>query len=105
MVSLEISLRAQRDLNNILRYSARMWGPEQAETYVDGLRTVFQRLESFPELGQALGRRRIRRLVHQKHVLFYRFDSDQVTVLRVVSIRAALPLGLEAGRTTDEGAS
>ncbi len=94
MVTVVVSRPAADDLDDITIYSQAMWDAEQADLYVGGLLALIEQLKSFPEMGQAVSRRHVRRLVHQKHVIFYRFVDRHVTVLRITSVRAAMPLGL-----------
>ena len=79
----------------IFRYSTQRWSPDQAEMYVSGLLLTIQRLADFPELGEAIGRGKSRRLVYQRHVVLYRYAQDRVTILRIISVRAATPLEFE----------
>ena len=67
MVTVVVSRPAADDLDDITIYSQAMWDAEQADLYVGGLLALIEQLKSFPEMGQAVSRRLVRRLVHQKH--------------------------------------
>lgn len=87
-----LTRRANRDIVNILRWTARTFGPGQVETYDELLLRVIARLETGPLVPGSLSRDEVRpglRVLHVghrgRHFLVYRaFDPDTVVVLRVL---------------------
>ena len=90
---LRLSRQAERDLQGILAYTLRKWGPEQRDAYEARLNRAFDELIEFPELGRArddLGRN-ARSLPVEQHVIVYRVKADEIQVSRIVHGRRDLP--------------
>jgi toxin ParE1/3/4 len=88
------SALARLDLIEIGDYTLDTWGEEQALSYLDGLDECFERLASLPEMGRPCDRIRpgYRRIEYQKHVIFYRIDSEGLFISRILHQRM-LPTG------------
>ena len=86
---IEISDRADCDLEDIYQYSARQFGEAQAEKYYWSLWDTFRVLAANPFAG----RKRVtfspplRSHHHQKHVIFYRVCDDHILIVRVLHER------------------
>lgn len=81
-----------------------MWDRERAAAYIAELRAAIVELETFPEIGplhrnDELGA--IRRLVHRRHVIFYRYRDETIVIARVLSVRAALSVTSEGDEHSD----
>jgi toxin ParE1/3/4 len=81
---VEISERAWRDLEEIVRYIARN-NPTAAERYGKQLLRAAQSLEQAPLMGVPVkGRDRVRMIVYSPYLIFYRVntDSTRLDILR-----------------------
>lgn len=86
MTRVELSRRADADLENILDYSIAAHGPDTAEAYLRAVDAVFARLSHYPELGAArrdLGEG-VRSVAAGEHRIYYRYDGRTVFVVRVL---------------------
>lgn len=81
-----VAPRAERDLEDIWRYTANQWSADQAETYVMGLLEAMDALAQEPTLGRSAEdiRPGYRRQNAGSHVIFYKMASYGITVVRVL---------------------
>jgi len=86
MRELVLTHRAEEDLREIWVYSADVWGERQADRYLDALANVLISCGEAPERGKLRDAVRpgTRSVLAERHVIFYRFDNDQVVVQRVL---------------------
>lgn len=91
---LELSRRAQADLDDIRDYSAERFGAGRAITYLDMIEQAFRRIVEFPEIGPAHGGSNgvVRSYPAEEHRIYYEHDAGRVFVLRV------LHKAMDAGR-------
>lgn len=83
---LELSRRAQADLDDIRDYSLAEFGTARAVAYLDAMEEAFRRMLDYPEIGS------IHRAVHppirclgcQQHRIFYQVDGDRMLVVRIL---------------------
>ena len=77
---------AREDLVEIWRYGVATWSMDQADRYSDALDSAIRRLADNPFRAPpvAIVAPGIRRLAHQAHAIFYRVESDEVLVLRIL---------------------
>ena len=85
MKRLEISPRAERDLNGILNYIARD-KPDAAVRYVAKLRETCERLRDFPELGELRPdiKPGLRMFCVGNYVVYYTADANGIRVERIL---------------------
>ncbi len=94
MKRLHLSREAQDDLRGIWLYSAENWGPQQANGYVNAIRTAIMGLPD----GRTPSRSAkdvlpgCRSLTCGKHIVFFRENDDAIAVIRVLHQR------MDAGR-------
>lgn len=83
---LELSRKAQADLDDIRDYSIAHYDLERAIAYLDAVEQTFRRLVDFPEMGAAHSALRsgIRSLGCQRHRIFYVIEERCVLILRIV---------------------
>lgn len=83
MKQLTYSQRAEKDLEEIAKYTVRKWGESQADRYVEELEAACQRLVDQPFLGRFLdpSGSEIRRLEQGSHVIFYRLREYAIYIL------------------------
>lgn len=84
-----LSPQAQRDLEDIWRYTAERWSAGQADRYTDALARTFDTLLAMPEIARE--RRefdppvRVHPSAH--HLIVYRIANDHLAILRVLGGR------------------
>jgi toxin ParE1/3/4 len=83
---LELSRRAQADLDDIRDYSLAEFGLEQAIAYLDAVEGAFRRILEFPEIGAVhpVVRPPTRSLGCQQHRIFYEVGDDRIRIVRIL---------------------
>lgn len=89
MPEYRLSRLARLDLIEISDYTQDTWGVQQADRYIDGFEGCFRRLTQNPESGRRCNHieRGLRRIEHEKHVIFYRSEDDGIFVIRILHQR------------------
>ncbi len=82
----KLSRRADGDLKEIILYTARQFGEEQAEEYYWGLCTCLDLLADSPGAGQQPLEPAppLRAHHHRHHVIFYEVLGDHILIVRVL---------------------
>lgn len=86
MTRVRLSRAARADLHDIRRYSVEHHGRTVADRYLRGFATVFRLIASHPKIGpieEGFGGS-IRTYSHGRHLILYRDQGDQVTILRIL---------------------
>jgi toxin ParE1/3/4 len=93
MPEFRITPAAERDLEDIWRYSVRTWGIVQAAAYTDEMVPAFSRLAGAPELGRKIDHIRAgyRCWRMREHVVYYRLAAYGVEVVRILHVRMDPP--------------
>lgn len=90
---LELSRRAQADLDHIRDDSVERFGPRRTIDYLDAIENAFRRVLDHPQIGVAREElRAVRSLPAGEHRVYYRVTSETVTIVRV------LHKAMDAGR-------
>ena len=86
MASYELTAAADQDLTDIYTYSLVEFGESRADAYFDALHQSLSRLANNPRLGIDVGslRKGYRRLVHQRHSIYYQESLTGILVVRVL---------------------
>ena len=86
---VRISREAAQDLDDIWDYTAQVWSPAQAETYITGIRRTIRTIGDMPEIGRVRPEitPQVRTHPSAEHLIVYQFDDDTVTILRVLHKR------------------
>jgi toxin ParE1/3/4 len=86
MRALRLSPKAFSDLDGIWEHSAREWGMDQAETYLREINRAFEILRRTPEIATAVDHVRLglRRFPSGSHVIFLRFTTERLDVVRIL---------------------
>ena len=83
---LELSRKAQADLDDIRDYSVEQFGVERAILYLDAIEQAFRRVLEHPRIGSR--RADIRKAVLSypvgEHRIFYEVRTDQIHVIRLL---------------------
>lgn len=83
---LELSRRAQADLDDIRDYSLAQFGVERAVAYLDAVESAFRRIVDFPEIGPVDSALHplTRSLGCQQHRIYYEVGGDTILVVRIL---------------------
>lgn len=85
---LVISSDAERDIQEILHYTLDTWGDDQVTAYWSVIWDALQRIRAFPTMGRSSPYASDEReVVLEHHTIVYRYQSNTVTILRIVSPR------------------
>lgn len=95
-MTIRLSHRARRDLDEIRRYTVETWGREQWLIYYKGLVRSFERIAANPDDGRdrSLFAPGLRSLTYRRHEVFFAriaAADDAPVVLRIVHQRRNLP--------------
>lgn len=84
--------RARRDLDAIWAYSVESWGEDQAERYLRGIQAAIETVADDPRRAIACDdiRPGYRKLHTGSHVIFFKVETDQVIVVRILHGRMDL---------------
>ena len=77
----------------IVQHTAAAWGVDQAERYVDKLIDAFERLVLSPRSAPSCGHIRIgyRRLLVERHVIYFRITDYGIAIIRILHGRMDAP--------------
>ena len=86
MLTVEIQILAEQDLQNIWSYTFENWGETQADVYYDELSKAILQLGETPHIGMVCDHisEGYRQLNVLKHAIFYRVTIDTVQIVRVL---------------------
>ncbi|HEX8642902.1 MAG TPA: type II toxin-antitoxin system RelE/ParE family toxin [Allosphingosinicella sp.] len=83
---LELSRRAQADLDDVRNYSVAQFGGDRAVAYLDTLESAFRRIVEFSDIGAV--RPAVppltRSLGCQQHRIFYEVGGDTILIIRIL---------------------
>ncbi len=81
-----MSKRAERDIEDIARYTIEKFGVEQARTYRDSMNACFISIVENPRLGGEVAhiRKGYRCLIHQSHAIFYKMERRDILIIRAL---------------------
>ncbi|WP_417455882.1 type II toxin-antitoxin system RelE/ParE family toxin [Kordiimonas sp.] len=77
---------AEADLENIWHYTLRMWGTDQAVSYLDGFEHAFRFLSNTPHVCRERFEFTppVRIFHHEKHLIVYLVREGEVHVVRIL---------------------
>jgi len=89
MLTLNLTEKAEQDLNAIYAYSLKQWGQKQANSYFFQIEKMFYLLLDNPYLGKSRNelKQGYRSLLIKKHTIFYSVNNEHVNILRVLHTR------------------
>lgn len=95
-MTIRLSRRARKDLDEIRRFTVERWGRDQWLTYYQGLVRAFEAITANPEGGRdrSLFAPGLRSLTYKRHVIFFAriaAADDEPVILRVVHERRNMP--------------
>jgi len=86
MPRLLLSEAADRDLENIYIQSVELFGPRQADHYIDGLLDTLDMIAAFPRMARLREDvlPPVRAHAHQSHMILYDVDDhEDVLIIRI----------------------
>ena len=95
-MTIRLSRRARRDLDQIRRYAVETWGRDQWIVYYRGLVRIFEAISNNPYSGRdrSLFAPGLRSLTYRRHVVFFAriaAADDEPVILRIVHERRNMP--------------
>ena len=95
-MTIRLSRRARRDLDDIRRYTIETWGRDQWLTCYRGMVRAFEAIAADPDGGRdrSLFAAGLRSLNYRRHVIFFaRIDAagGEPVILRIVHQRRNMP--------------
>lgn len=85
MKTLAFSPAAEVDLEGIWDYSAKTWGPDQADRYTDEIRDACFAVATGHKRGRPLDvRAGYLRIITGSHVVYFRDRDDRIEVIRIL---------------------
>ena len=89
----QLSLDADRDIEEIFDYTEKEFGFNKAVAYVEAFEPLFENLLSNPSLGRKRDEIKIglRSILKAEHVIFYRVLEDHIRIVRVLHGSRDLP--------------
>ncbi|MCP4285689.1 MAG: type II toxin-antitoxin system RelE/ParE family toxin [Gammaproteobacteria bacterium] len=78
----ELSRKASRQIEEIIRYTDQNFGLDQTEEYVNGLYYSFDLLIDNPRMGRPYDERR-RCYVYRSHHVYYRVQKEKVLIVDI----------------------
>lgn len=85
---VELSLEADKDLENIFDYTVQQFGLDQAVIYVSSFEQVFENLSLNTKLGRERKEIRdgLRSVTKESHVVFYHILKDRLRIVRILHV-------------------
>ena len=95
-MTIRLSRRARRDLDDIRRYTVKTWGRDRWLTYYRGLVRTFEGVAADPDGGRdrSLFARGLRSVNYGRHIVFFAriaAAGNEPVILRIVHQRRHLP--------------
>lgn len=93
MAEYRLTPAAEGDLESIWAYTARQWGVEQADRYIDFLTAAFAELANSPQTAPACNHIRpgYLRWGVERHMIYFRVTDYGIAVIRVLHDRMDAP--------------
>lgn len=86
-----LSRKALRQIEGIIRYTDKNFGEQQTAEYINGLYYSFGLLVDNPQMGMVYDQRR-RRYVYCSHHIYYRLQKDTILIVDIRNTRQQPPV-------------
>lgn len=85
MTNIVIKPAAKADLIDIWHYSYENWGKAQADSYLFGLESAFNKLANLPALGRDISfvHPDVKLYPHSHHLIIFRLNEDSLEIVRI----------------------
>lgn len=82
----KLSVKAKKDLSNIIKYSIDEFGTVQTDKYLFQLKSALEKLVDFPLMGRNLSYLRANLYCYtvQSHIIFYQKRKQDIFVVRIL---------------------
>lgn len=89
MLKIRLTQAAEQHLEDIWFYTLSEWSEEQAGQYVDMIEQGIMQLLDNPFIGKARPeiKKDLRSLQIQKHLIFYRIDTEYIDIIGILHSR------------------
>lgn len=86
MLRIEYAIRAERNLDEISDYTARMWGVEQAIVYHSEIVESINQLAFMPRSGREVPEHGggLRKLIVRHHVAYYTIEPGRILIRAII---------------------
>lgn len=86
MAEYRLAPKAERDLEDIWRYTRAQWGVDQAHRYTDRLIAAFEELAAAPKTAPSCNhiRNGYRRQIAGRHVIYFRITEYGIAIVRIL---------------------
>lgn len=86
MANYRLSKKADREIEDIYRYSFQKFGEKQADRYLKNLHDTFAMLAEIPTSGRRCDhiKQGYRRHEHSRHIIFYKITDDSIFITRIL---------------------
>ncbi len=84
--NLSLSSLAQNDLTAILEYTIQQWGDNQADKYLEQIKSGLSKIQDNPNIGRVRTdiSDRHRSILIEKHIVIYIVQDKQIFVSRIL---------------------
>lgn len=86
-----LSRKAQKQIEEIIRYTDENFGEDQTHEYISGLYYSFDILTDNPQMGAQYDVRR-RRYIYRSHQIYYRLFKSRILIVDIRNSRQNPPL-------------
>ncbi len=86
-MNIKFTPLAEEDLESIYHYSYQQWGVHQADKYIDRLYHDIEQKICEYDLGRHFpySKKGYRFITSQKHFVFYRYEKNDVIIIRILN--------------------
>ncbi len=86
MKTCELSLAADSDLTSIFEYTLQEHSIDQAESYLNSLEDVFNKIVQNPNIGKSRNEIKfgLKSISAEYHIIFYRVFEDRIRIVRAL---------------------
>lgn len=89
----ELSRKAQRQIEDIIRYTDAYFGEDHTREYMSGLYYSFDILSDNPKMGTQYDERR-RRYIYRSHQVYYRLFKSKILIVDIRNSRQSPPVAI-----------
>lgn len=85
----KLSKAAERDLEQLYRYTVTQFSLVQANSYLEELERALILLAEFPAMGRSaeMVRPNLRSYINQSHIIYYRIREKDILIVRILHQR------------------
>ncbi len=87
MAAYVLLAQAQKHLREIGEYTVAHWGNDQAKTYLENMKMVFELISQNPSIGTDRGgdlQSGLASLVYKSHVIYYKQEAEKIVIYGIL---------------------